>query len=416
MDDFIEKTYDEAISVLKKNITKDGFSASSENVANYYSVWARDHAICSLAALLTDDPDLLACAKKGVLFLLKKQMDHGQIPSYVEIESKKRVYGGLGSITTIDSNLWIVIVAALMYKKTKDKRFISMSNINRYKRFYRLFKSFDSNDCGLMEVHIASDWADIINRTYHVLYDECLYYEALKSLEFLFSEFVEHDKQSHPIFVATIKRRIKWIKKRRPRVKRKINSSFWFTPQTITKVQEEYMIHDAIPKKKYSYYQSHIMPFKHQWADRFDAFGNILAILLNIANKKRKNAIVKHVLKNKINKPYPIKALYPPIYKKDKDWETIYASKEKPHFYHNGGIWPMLTGFWINALVRCNFRNVAEEELASIAKALTSHKYIFHEYFHGKTAKPLGTKYQAWSAAGYIISYHSLKRDSVLFV
>ncbi len=39
----------------------------------------------------------------------------------------------------------------------------------------------DSNECGLLEVHEAMDWADLFANRYNVLYDNVLYYAAWKA-------------------------------------------------------------------------------------------------------------------------------------------------------------------------------------------------------------------------------------------
>jgi glycogen debranching enzyme len=409
----IDIAYEKAIEVLRMNVTKSGFTASPEKVDNYYSVWSRDHAICALAAVLTDDKELIDTAKNGIRYLLRNQIDHGQVPSYIEVENRKKIYGGLGAITSIDSNMWIVIVAALLYKKTGDKRFINDTNMLRYTRFYRLFKAFDSNDCGLIEVPKAGDWADIMNRTYHVLYDECLYYESLKALKFLFK--IGYEKNKDADIRKKVKKRINWISKRKPIVKRKINSSFWFTKENIEKIREEYMIFEKIEEKEYDFYQSHIMPFKHHWENRMDVFGNILAIVTNISDKKKTKKIIEYIISNKINDDLPIRCLYPPVYPKNIGWESIYKIKEQPHTYHNGGIWPMIGGFWIYCLMKNNRRRQAKKDLKNLAETLEKQEWKFNEYMHGKTLKPLGKNFQAWSAAGYIIAYLSTKKKFNLF-
>ena len=415
----VKEGYSEAINVLKKNSTKLGFSASTENYANYYSIWARDHSICAIAAVLSRDPELIETAKKGVLRLLRNQADFGQVPSYIEIENKKRVYGGLGSITSVDSNMWIVIASAMLYEHTKDKRFISETAMKRYKKIYTLLKSFDSNNCGFIEVPPAGDWADIFDRTYHVLYDEVLYYQALKDLLYLFEQgprkVNSNGKNNIEIIREQVKKRIKWIRKRKPYVKRKINHFFWFTEETVPKVYDEYMIFDPKPKTMYPFYQSHLMPFKHYWTKRFDSFGNILAIATKIANKKRSKKIINHILNNGINKPFPMRSLWPPVYKNERDWQPIYAKKEKPHTYHNGGIWPMIAGFWIYALNKNHKKTTAQKDMIALAKHLKQNNWKFHEYYHGKDIKPMGRVEQAWSAAGYIIAYHSFNHNMVLF-
>ena len=413
----IDDTYSKAIEILEMNTTSIGFSASVEKVDNYFSVWARDHSICTLAACLTEDKRLISTAKKGILFLLRRQIDHGQVPSYIEIEGRKKDFGGFGLITSIDSNLWVVIAAAHLHRLTGDRRFISKSNMIRYKKFYRLFKAFDSNDCGLIEVPKAGDWADVFGRTYHVLYDECLYYQALKDLDYLFSKGIEMNPamESDKYIRDNIKKRIRWIRKRRPRVKRRINELMWFTKDNIGRIRKEYYIIEGIREMDYDYYQSHLTPFKIDWEKRFDSFGNILAILTGIANRDKSERIIRHVKSNRINHPFPIKSLYPPVFRHEKDWEPIYRLKQQPYTYHNGGIWPVISGLWIHVLEKRGHHRLAEEELWRLADNIRRDQFLFHEYYHGKTGRPCGRVHQAWSAAGYIIAYHSVKDKIRIF-
>jgi len=409
----IETAYKKALEVLKMNSTKHGFSSTTEKYSNYFSVWSRDHSICSIAVALTDDKELIKTAKTGILLLLKKQLDYGQVPSYIEIENRKVDYGGFGSITSVDSNMWVAIAAAVLHKKTKDKRFITNINMVRYARLYRLLKAFDSNNCGLIEVPKAGDWADIFNRTYHVLYDECLYYEALKSLQYLF--ICGLDRCENEGLRKKINKKIKWIRKRRAKVKKRINNVFWFTKENIPSIFEEYMIYDKIEEKEYGFYQSHLIPFKIHWHKRFESFGNVLAIAVGIANRDKSRKIIRYVKQNKINEPFPMRALYPPVYKNEKGWEPIYRIKEQPHTYHNGGIWPVIAGFWIYALMKKRFSKTALKEINNLAVYLEKNNWHFNEYFNGRTMRAMGRSYQAWSAAGFVIAYHSVKNNPNIF-
>lgn len=409
----IEEGYAQALDVLKKNITPMGFSASTEKHANYYSVWSRDHSVCSIAAFLSGDKELIDTAKKGLLLLLRSQADYGQVPSYIEVENRKKEYGGFGSITSVDSNLWVIIATASAYKRTKDKIFITDANMIRLKRIYSLLRSFDINNSGLIIVPKAGDWADIFNRTYHVLYDECLYYQALRDLKYLFGEGLQ--RTNNPDIRKKIKKRISWISKRQSQVKRLINELFWFTKENIPKIFERYMIIEKIEEQEYPYYQSHLMPFKHHWHKRFETFGNLLAAATGIANKKRTKQIINHVLQNKVNKPFPIKAMHPPVYKNEKGWEPIYRLKEQPHTYHNGGLWPLIGGFWIYLLVKAKMPKLAERELKNLSENLKKQNWKFNEYMNGQTGKPMGRTYQAWSAASYIIAYQAIKHNVNIF-
>jgi sucrose-6-phosphatase len=407
-----DEALSEAVKTLYLNMTNIGFTASPEKHVNYYSIWARDHSITSIGALLSGDNELIETAIKGIIHLLKHQSDYGQVPSYIEVENKRRVYGGLGAITSTDSNLWIVIAAALFYKHTKDARLISDAIMLRYELIYKLLRAFDSNQCGLIEVHVAGDWADIFNRNYHVLYDEALYYSALKALAYLHE--TKHSLSTDSFVRKNMLRFSRRMRRHSRETKRKINSTFWFTDDNREKIRNEYMIFNELDEN-YPYYQSHITPFKMYWQNQFDSFGNVLAILCQISNAERTKSIVDYVINNNINKPFPLTSLYPPVYKGEVSWQFIYETHEQPYTYHNGGIWPLIGGFWIAALVKAKKHKVAEKELHKLASTLKEQGYKFNEYMHGKTGAPMGRTYQAWSAASYIIAYKAVERHTAIF-
>jgi sucrose-6-phosphatase len=411
--DLKERAYFEALNVLRVNSTELGFSASVERVSNYYSVWARDHSICSISAILSGEEDLIETSKRGLLTLLRHQSESGQIPSYIEIEKKKKSYGGLGAITSIDSNMWVLIASALMYKKTRDKKFIGKTNLFRYRKLNMMLGSFDSNHCGLLECHVAGDWADIFNRTYHILYDECLYYQALKALIFLLESGMNKVKDDG--LRKKLRKHLRISKKRKALLKRKINSSFWFTKYNVEEIFEEYMIFQTAKVKDFEYYQSHLAPFNNYWFHRFESFGNILAIITKVADKEKSKKIIKFVFEHGINKPFPLLSLYPPVYEADNDWEPIYSRKELPYTYHNGGIWPFMTGFWIYSLTKSNFKKSAGKELEEFANLLKKDEWVFPEYYNGSTGEAMGREYQAWSAAGYILAYKAVKEQVNIF-
>ena len=400
----IDEGYEHALGIMRENATPLGFAASSERFVNYYSIWARDHSICTIAALLSNDPDLVFTAIRGLTTLLRRQSDSGQLPSYIEIESRKKVYGGLGSITSVDSNMWVLIAAAEVYKRTHHKRFISRVNLERYLKIYRLIRGFDSNSCGLIETHVSGDWADVFERTYHVLYDECLYYLALRAVRYLFSSALESDVDIPEERRKRFARVIRYTQRRSRLAKRRINSVFWFTAENIPRIRDDYMIRDHIVPENYRFYQSHLRPFEHFWQHRFDSFGNVLAILGRVADKKKVRTIFDYVAEKGIEDPFPLSALDPVVDPGDKEWHPIYEEKELPHTYHNGGIWAMIGGFWIHALRKNGQKRRAKRNLMALARQLAAQNWQFHEYMHGKTGAEMGRSRQCWSAAGYIIA------------
>ena len=108
-------------------------------------------------------------------------------------------------------------------------------------------------------------------------------------------------------------------------------------------------------------------------------------------------------------------SLYPPVFPGEVSWQFIYETHEQPYTYHNGGIWPLIAGFWIASLVKAKKHSTAKSDLKKLAKILKEQGYKFNEYMHGKTGVPMGRTYQAWSAASYIIAYKMVENPVELF-
>ncbi len=418
VDYLVEEAYIKAIKLLKSCVTPYGFTASLLNEENYYAVWARDSSISSLAALQTKDTNLINGAIRSMKTLLKKVAENGQIPSYVEIEKKLTEYGGYGSITSVDSNLWVIITSAQIYKYTKNKTFISDSYIETYIKIMRHVYSIDINHDGLLEVPEAGDWADIFGRNYHILFDQVLYYLALSQFQYLLKVKLENTPNNpENKLIKKIERYLKKIPSRKFTVKTKLNKYFWLeTDEDKKRLCDKYMIFSAVPQESFSFYQSHLIPFKNYWMHRFDTIGNLLALIADIPNEERSKKIIKYILDNKVNYPVPLSCLHPVVEEGDKDWLEIYSIKERPYTYHNGGTWPMISGFWIEALMHhSSKKKLAEKELKRFAEELEKSEWVFPEYFHGKTGERMGKFHMAWSAAGYIIAYNAVKNNLKVF-
>ena len=110
-----------------------------------------------------------------------------------------------------------------------------------------------------------------------------------------------------------------------------------------------------------------------------------------------------------MNKPYPLKALYPVIYPGEDDWRPYMAKGRQnlPHQYHNGGIWPFLGGFWVQWLARYD-GVLAREELQKLAQANSLYDFEFNEYLHGTHGRPMGVSHQTWSMSMYLAAYSSI--------
>ncbi|MDX1952311.1 MAG: HAD-IIB family hydrolase, partial [Verrucomicrobiota bacterium] len=182
--ELITTGYEKALIALRKNITPMGFSACSleDNEVigtdvNYRSVWARDGSITIVATAELSDPDIRAAQKATLCTLFSHLSRTGQIPANVHIENGQPDYSGVGGICSIDSGLWAIIAFYHYVRATQDFDFLA-EYAERLQRVMDWLSALDSNNDSLLEIPEAGDWTDLFGRSYHVLYDEVLWYRA----------------------------------------------------------------------------------------------------------------------------------------------------------------------------------------------------------------------------------------------
>ena len=86
-------------------------------------------------------------------------------------------------------------------------------------------------------------------------------------------------------------------------------------------------------------------------------------------------------------------------------------------WHHNGGLWPMITGFYVADLAQRNKEDTARSFLKGVhaanASEMNSADWSFPEFINGKNFSPGGTHNQCWSAAGAIIGHQALNGKRV---
>ena len=91
--------------------------------------------------------------------------------------------------------------------------------------------------------------------------------------------------------------------------------------------------------------------------------------------------------------------------------------KNSPGEYQNGGLWPMITGFYVADLAQRGKTDAAREFLNGIheanAKEMNGEPWSFPEYVHGRKFIAEGTPHQGWSAAGALMGHHALAGQPV---
>ena len=154
------------------------------------------------------------------------------------------------------------------------------------------------------------------------------------------------------------------------------------------------------------------------FGDYCDVFGNLLAILFDVANPAQEKRILDYLHQVGIAEPYPVRVLNPVIHPGNKDWREYYRNNNLnlPEQYHNGGIWPFVGGFYVAALVKAGRMDEARhqlEKLAEVNRQGVEEEWEFNEWCHGRTGRPMGYPHQAWSAGMYVFAYHCVEQGRV---
>jgi glycogen debranching enzyme len=306
--------------------------------------------------------------KKSLTTLGKYQSKLGQIPNAVLHFERKNPEVDFKSI---DSSLWFVM-GHYLYKK----RFGDVSLFNRDKK--RIKKALtwiayrDEGEDITLEQLPTTDWQDAFPEKFGaVISTQALYYKILELIA---------DKKKL--------RKLKYI------VNQDSENNLWN--------KEFYWAYRWKNHNKYK-----------EIGTWFDSFGNILSILFGLTTDKQAKKILHYIKKHKINRPYQLKDIYPPIRKTSEYWhDYYYDAKATPNIYLNGGIWPYLGGFYVLALVKMKMFKEAKLELEKLAEANLKAK-TFPEWIDPLTKETHG-EFQAWSAGTYIWAYNSLKRKKFL--
>ena len=406
--DLLRTGYAKALDALRRNITPYGFSACSleDNTVtgtdeNYRSVWARDGSITLINTLDIEDEDVRHAARLTLDTLLRAISPTGQIPANVRLDGLRPDYAGVGNICSIDSGLWVIIAFYNYYQRTRDQGFLH-EHMDRLQRAMNWLSAHDSNNDALLEIPEAGDWTDLFGRSYHVLYDEILWFRA----NVCFGRMLE--------FVGDYTRAADYLRWSQT-IRTRVLDVFW--PSTRS-ADNDLRPHRVAERQTSlgdtSYLIAEITPFAFNW--RCDVFANVLASLMYLLDAERARHAFHFMWGVGVNQPFPVANLYPVVQAGDPDWRAYYTVNllNLPHHYHNGGIWPFVGGMWVRFIHRLGFHDVACKELVRLAEANRlgrTNEWEFNEWIHGQTGRPMGKAYQAWSAASFIRACHELQTD-----
>ena len=376
-----------AIELLERNQTPAGVLAaaptSRAEQRGYTAIFGRDAAICALGMAVSGNRRLERAAPRGLETLAAYQAPNGQIPKFVAPDRHEADFWYLGCI---DSTLWWLIALALL-----DERFAASGRrrlLRRNRRKVALALEWlgaqEHQRFFLLQQNEASDWADIMPRSGFVLYTNALWYRVKR----LFGL---------PNAATT---------------RASFNGLFHPFSAGLAEYRRARLLNDYVLKRARN--RDLLLSFVNFsfFGEEGDVLGNVLAVLSGALGKGASRRTVDALLANGVHEPYPVRAVVQPIRKQSALWRPYMARHRQNSAwqYHNGGVWPMVGGFWIAALARCGRKRLARTELVKLARACALDDWAFAEWLHGRTSAPRGMQGQSWNAAAFLLAEHVLTR------
>jgi len=379
-----------AIELLRQNLSPGGILAASPGkraeLRGYTAIFGRDAAVCALGMAVSGDKLLERQAATGLCTLAEHQAPNGQIPKFVDLQRREADFWYLGCI---DSTLWWLIALAFL-----DSRGASGGGVRRrYSKQIALAIQWllaqEHQRFFLLQQNEASDWADIMPRSGFVLYTNALWYFVKRQygLAHAPATLANFNGLFHP-FSAGI------AEYRRARL------------------LNDYALRSARDRDLYLSFVNFSF-----CGEEGDVFGNVLAVLLGLTDARATRRTLDALTKSRVADPYPVRAVVRPIKRASILWRP-YMARHRQNLswqYHNGGIWPMVGGFWVLALMAAGRKQQAQAELVKLARACQLKNWAFTEWLHGKTLAPRGMPGQSWNAAAYLMAERVVAQGSVPF-
>jgi glycogen debranching enzyme len=378
-----------AIALLLENMSVHGMLAARASAKSkdrgYTAIFGRDAAICAIGMVLSGDAKLAAHAHVGLVTLAEHQAGNGQIPKFVDADRQEADFWYLGCI---DATLWWLIALDFLDRQRPEGGLRGRLDA-RIKKALEWLEAQEHQRFFLLQQNEASDWADIMPRSGFVLYTNALWYDVKRryGLPRMAATHANFNQLFHP-FSADL------AEYRRARL------------------LADYAIGQARNRDLYLSFVNFSF-----FGDEGDTFGNLLALLLGLADERATNRTLDALQTQRVNTPYPVRVVCEPIQEASFLWRPYMARHEQNFIwqYHNGGIWPFVGGFWVTALVAAGRADSAWSELAALARANQIDDWAFNEWLHGKTFAPSGMNGQSWNAAAFLIALHALESGGSAF-
>jgi hypothetical protein len=356
--------YDDARALLRELAGPHGIHASASAEANYRAVFTRDAVMAGVAGLIIGDDEVSSALVRTLTWLRDLQGTEGQVPSNYGVRPDGSTHVSFGTMAPrIDATTWYLIGIALAARaNVLDPEPFRASA----RAVVRLLDALEYNGRHLVYIPAGGNWADEYIYDGYILYDQVLRAWALRLLGATYGEHAWRDKARH--IEETIEERY-WPAADANRT----HPIAAFSP-TITR-------------------------------DIFDLAACSMLAVSGIG--QRVGAATLDGIANRFLRRSQLPPAFRPVIEEtDADWPALrryhlHDFRNRPHEYHNGGIWPIWLGWLALGLARAK----RADDLARLRRLIEGHlaalpDYAFEEYLHGRTGKPGGIPRMAYSATG----------------
>jgi hypothetical protein len=362
----VDKARQAAVAVLRHNAHGpfDGLPRTAET--GYPEPYTRDLLLSLFGIAVSNDSELLQSLRRVLETLAGHQTLRGHIPSLVHDP------GDRGASDTTP----LFLLAISIYRSVTGER-LFLEEAAR--RAFQWIDFQSPTDRVLVGQQPTSDWRDEQWVLGHGLYVNALVYACRR----LFGRHDEADRMRDEMAVFDI---------------------------TGQKDQDHVHRRLSLPHKPYYALWS----FKVLRSERFDLLGNSLAILFGIASRERALQIIQWIedecrcmkRTGALGMDLPPN-FFPFVLPADPDWHPRDETFNQPGNYHNGGIWPFVSGLYVAALVAAEAQSLAEKKLVVLTETVRKSRFGkpdfgFNEWLRARDGMPMGQDGQTWSAAMYL--------------
>lgn len=365
----------EATALLHALSGAHGILASGSTVANYAAVFARDAIMAGIAGLLTHDAVVTAGLVRTLEGLRDLQGPEGQIASNYRFDADGTAHVSFGTLAPrFDSATWYLVGVALAARANAIAPDAFRASVEQV---VRLLDGIEYNGRHLLYVPAGGNWADEYPFDGYILYDQVLRGWGLALLAEVYGQPAWQEKAA--------------------RIGETIAARF-------------------LPEGDWRYGGARRFPVAAISPVRTDEHVDLAACALLALSglapslgQRALDAIVTTWLQPGALPP----AFSPVIDEDDPDWPALsryhlHGFRNRPHEYHNGGIWPI----WLGWLALAFARHGRHDDLARLRQLVTAHlsslkAFAFEEYFHGLTGAALGTRHMAYTATGLLLLHQA---------